>query len=161
MDSTQKEEILLDENKDSYGFEFYMTHGVETSPDHKRIAYAVDTSGGEKYTLHVKELESGKELLKTPIKVATKACCWLIFVDNAVHLLLNVGPAHSPVLLLEPCFSHVPTSHVRYKSKLSCCVMPDQPAIAQKHKFVCQSVSDAHAHIAMLAVQDIVMQWQL
>ena len=78
MDSTQEEEILLDENKDSYGFEFYMTHGVETSPDHKRIAYAVDTSGGEKYTLHVKELETGKELLKTPIKVSSRACCCLV-----------------------------------------------------------------------------------
>ena len=75
MDSTQEEEILLDENKDSEGFEFYMTHGVETSPDHTRIAYAVDTSGGEKYTLHVKELETGKELLKTPIKVSTRASC--------------------------------------------------------------------------------------
>ena len=70
MDTTAKEEVLLDENTDSKGHDFYMTHGVETSPDHKRIAYAVDTSGGEKYTLHVKELETGKELLRTPIKVA-------------------------------------------------------------------------------------------
>lgn len=69
MDTTQKEEILLNENAEAAHYDFFMVSGLELSPDHKRLAYAADTSGGEKYTLHVKDLETGEELLKKPIEV--------------------------------------------------------------------------------------------
>lgn len=69
MDTSQAEETLLDENAEAARFDFYMVGGVETSPDHKLLAYAEDTSGNEKYTLHVKDLSSDRELLKEPIKV--------------------------------------------------------------------------------------------
>lgn len=41
------------------------------SPDHSRLAYAVDTVGGEKFTLHVVDLATGKELLSPPIQART------------------------------------------------------------------------------------------
>jgi hypothetical protein len=47
-------QILLDENKEAEAHGFYMVGAFEVSPDHKRLAYAVDTEGGEKYTLYVK-----------------------------------------------------------------------------------------------------------
>ena len=43
--------------------------GFEVSPDHKLLAYAEDTVGGERYTLHVKDLATGAQLLSTPITV--------------------------------------------------------------------------------------------
>lgn len=104
MDTTAKEEVLLDENTDSKGHDFYMTHGVETSPDHKRIAYAVDTSGGEKYTLHVKELETGKELLRTPIKVVLAS---LLRFCLTVHSCL--GQDQVPLLPQNGTTSHKQT----------------------------------------------------
>ncbi len=69
MDESQPEEILLDENAEAARFDFYMVGGLEPSPNHKLLAYAEDTSGNEKYTLHVKDIESDREMLKKPIKV--------------------------------------------------------------------------------------------
>ncbi len=73
MDETQPEEILLDENSEAARFDFYMVGGLEPSPNHKLLAYAVDTSGNEKYTLHVKDINSDREMLKEPIKVTLRA----------------------------------------------------------------------------------------
>lgn len=70
MDSSQTEEVLLDENAEAARFDFYMVGGLEHSPDHKLLAYAEDTSGGEKYTLHVKDIHNNREMLKEPIKVS-------------------------------------------------------------------------------------------
>ena len=69
MDTSQAEEVLLDENAEAARFDFYMVGGLEPSPDHKLLAYAEDTSGNEKYTLHVKDIHNDKEMLKEPIKV--------------------------------------------------------------------------------------------
>ncbi|KPL00182.1 MAG: protease 2 [candidate division Zixibacteria bacterium SM23_73_3] len=55
-----EEEILLDVNQLAEGKE-YMYLGVhEVSPDHRLLAYAVDTTGSERYTLRVKDLETGE-----------------------------------------------------------------------------------------------------
>lgn len=70
-----EEEILLDENAEAAKHSFYIVGALETSPDHKLLAYAEDTTGGEKYTLHVRELATGKQLLKRPIEV----CFALLF----------------------------------------------------------------------------------
>jgi protease II len=43
---------------------------VQVSPDHSRLAYAVDTVGGEKFTLHVLDLATGQELLTPTIEVS-------------------------------------------------------------------------------------------
>jgi len=55
-ESSTAEEVLLDENarKEEGRFEFYMLSAVDESPDQKLLAWAEDTVGGEKYTLHVK-----------------------------------------------------------------------------------------------------------
>lgn len=54
------EEVLLDENREARGQPFYMTSRVLVSPDHGKLAYAVDTVGGEKFTLHVRDLATGR-----------------------------------------------------------------------------------------------------
>ena len=69
MDSSQPEEILLDENAEAARYDFYMVGGLEPSPNHKLLAYAEDTSGNEKYTLHVKDIDTDREMLRAPIKV--------------------------------------------------------------------------------------------
>lgn len=52
--ANEAEEILLDENEESKKSEFYQVRGFKVSPNHKLLAYAEDTVGGEKYTLHIK-----------------------------------------------------------------------------------------------------------
>jgi len=53
------EELLLDPNVLANGG-FFSLGAFSISPDHRRLAYSLDTSGEEVYTLFVKELSSGK-----------------------------------------------------------------------------------------------------
>ena len=63
------EEVLLDENAAARAHTFYMVGGMEVSPDQTLLAWAEDTMGGEKFSLRVKSLASGKQLLAQPIEV--------------------------------------------------------------------------------------------
>ncbi|MEO2193254.1 MAG: S9 family peptidase [bacterium] len=56
----QGEEVLLDENKEAKRFSFYMTGGCEVSPDHRMLAFGVDTTGNEMFELFVRDLQTGK-----------------------------------------------------------------------------------------------------
>ncbi|CAL8468613.1 g8153 [Coccomyxa elongata] len=76
MDESLPEEILLDENAEAEKHSFYMVGGFEVSPNQQLLAWAEDTVGGEKYTLHVKELATGKRLLKTPIPDTAGNVAW-------------------------------------------------------------------------------------
>jgi oligopeptidase B len=55
-----QEEILLDVNQLAEGKDYMYLGVYKVSPDHRLLAYAVDTAGGERYTLHVKSLETGE-----------------------------------------------------------------------------------------------------
>lgn len=54
------EEVLLDQNALAKGHAYCELGGFEVSPDHSKLAYLLDTEGGETYTLYVKDLKSGK-----------------------------------------------------------------------------------------------------
>lgn len=70
------EEILLDENAEAVGHDFYMTSAMRVSPDSSLLAYGVDTKGNEMYTLHVKDLSTGKDILSSPIHNTAGSCAW-------------------------------------------------------------------------------------
>lgn len=61
-----KEEILLDPNKLAEGKKYFRIARYRISPNHKLLAYSVDTAGSETYTVNIKNLETGK-LLKDQI----------------------------------------------------------------------------------------------
>jgi oligopeptidase B len=56
------EEILLDENALAGGHTYFNLGDFEISPDHALLAYSVDVSGGERYTLRFRDLTTGAEL---------------------------------------------------------------------------------------------------
>ncbi len=56
------EEILLDENEVAAGHEYFSLGGLAVSPDHRLMAYAVDTTGGERHRLRVRDLSTGADL---------------------------------------------------------------------------------------------------
>eukprot|EP00887_Chlorella_sp_A99_P007435 scaffold2.g7435.t1 len=68
------EEVLLDENEAAKKHEFYMVAG-------QLLAWGEDTVGGEKFTLHVKDLASGARLLARPIPDTAGDVAWAN--DNA------------------------------------------------------------------------------
>ena len=66
----QNEQILLDGNLEAEPFDYWQLGGASHSPDHKWLAYAVDTNGSEIYTLRFRNLETGEELTDTIDAVA-------------------------------------------------------------------------------------------
>ena len=71
------EEVLIDLNAINDANEFaYLSMGVyETSPDHKLLAYGLDTTGAETYTIRFKDLATG-ELLEDVIENAAGSAEW-------------------------------------------------------------------------------------
>jgi oligopeptidase B len=53
------EQVLLDSNAEAEGHDFFALGALTVSPDHQRLAYAVDTEGDERFALRVKDLRTG------------------------------------------------------------------------------------------------------
>ena len=58
-----KEEVLLDGNAMAEGHKYFRVGAFAASPNHKLLAYSVDYEGDEAYTIHVKNLTTGKMLV--------------------------------------------------------------------------------------------------
>ncbi|WP_206665908.1 S9 family peptidase [Pedococcus bigeumensis] len=54
------EQVLLDSNAEAEGHDFFALGALTVSPDHHRLAYAVDTEGDERFALRVKDLRTDK-----------------------------------------------------------------------------------------------------
>lgn len=59
------EEILLDQNMIPSESGFVSIKRVYPSPDHSKIAYSADTDGSERYTLFIKDLDTGEVVLES------------------------------------------------------------------------------------------------
>jgi oligopeptidase B len=69
------EEVLLDENEVAAGSEYFALGVFDVSPDHAWLAYAVDLSGGERYTLRFRDL-AGKVDLDEEISDVYYSSAW-------------------------------------------------------------------------------------
>ena len=58
-DESADEEVLLDLNAEAQGLDYLSLGLFEISPDQKILAYSIDTTGAESYTLYFKDLERG------------------------------------------------------------------------------------------------------
>jgi oligopeptidase B len=56
------EQVLLDGNVEAAGHEFFSIGAFSVSPDGSLLAYSVDTTGGERFQLHVRDLATGEDL---------------------------------------------------------------------------------------------------
>ena len=54
-----EEQILLDGDAEAADFDYLDFGNVDHSPDHRFLAYGVDTRGSEYYEIHIKDVESG------------------------------------------------------------------------------------------------------
>jgi len=54
--------VLLDENGCAEGHDFFALGGFELTPDQQVLAYSVDVTGGERFTLRFRDLTTGSEL---------------------------------------------------------------------------------------------------
>ena len=63
------EEIVLDINELALGYKFYDLSNLEVSPDHQYIAFTFDTTGAERFTLAVKNIQEHTFLSDTAYPV--------------------------------------------------------------------------------------------
>lgn len=82
------EEIILDENALAEGKSYFDLGFTAISPNHKLLAYSIDTVGNENYTIYIKNLESG-ELLKDKIEKASTGFEWALDNETFFYTTLN------------------------------------------------------------------------
>jgi len=70
-----QEEIMLDVQEMSKGHSFYSVVGLSVSPNNKYLSYGVDTVSRRKYTIHIKDLATGK-ILEDKILNTTGRAVW-------------------------------------------------------------------------------------
>jgi oligopeptidase B len=90
------EEILLDENELAAGSRFLRLGVFEVSPDHRLLAYSIDTSGSEVFTLRVLDLAS-RRLLADEIHNTHSAAQWAN--DNSTLFYTTLDAAKRPYRL--------------------------------------------------------------
>ena len=56
------EEVLLDGNVEAEGHEFFSLGAFSVSPDGRLLAYSIDVTGAERFTLMIKDLTTGELL---------------------------------------------------------------------------------------------------
>ena len=56
------EEVILNLNELAAAHEYFRLGAFTVSPDHRLLAYSIDLTGAEVYTVHVKDLRSGERL---------------------------------------------------------------------------------------------------
>lgn len=65
-----EEEIIFDVNKASQGYDYFKIQSVKTSPDHKKLAFIVDTNGSEINTLFIFDIKSGDMITQSHDNIA-------------------------------------------------------------------------------------------
>lgn len=69
------EEIMADVNEMAEGYSYYQVSGMSVSPDNRYLALGIDTLSRRKYTIHIKDLETG-EMLTDRIPLTTGRASW-------------------------------------------------------------------------------------
>ncbi|MEV6815702.1 S9 family peptidase [Micromonospora sp. NPDC051296] len=87
------EEILLDGNLLAEGHDFFAMGAFDVSPDGRWLAYSTDFSGDERFTLRIKDLDTG-ELLPDEIPGTFYGTAWS--ADASVLFYVTVDEAWRP-----------------------------------------------------------------
>jgi oligopeptidase B len=90
------EEILLDQNPLAAEHPYFRLGASEVSPDHRLLAYSVDTSGAEEFTLSIQDLATG-ELLDECIANTSHRVAWAN--DSRTLFYTVLDPARRPCRL--------------------------------------------------------------
>jgi oligopeptidase B len=90
------EVVLLDENALAEGHDYLAIGNLSVSPDHRWLAYSTDTSGGERYTMRFRDLETGSEAPEA-LDDTSYGVAWAN--DNATVFFVRVDEAMRPYQL--------------------------------------------------------------
>ncbi|MBH8553232.1 S9 family peptidase [Nostocaceae cyanobacterium CENA357] len=103
------EEILLDENELAAGCDFFELGVFAVSPNHQILAYSVDTSGSEQYTLYFLDLTT-HQLYPETIPDTYFSFAWAN--DNKTGFYTKINAANRPYQLLRHTLGTPPAEDV-------------------------------------------------
>lgn len=103
------EEVLLDQNPLAADHAYFRIGVSEVSPDHRLLAYSVDTSGAEEFTLYIKDLFTGR-LLAESIENTSVGVTWANDSRTLFYTLLD--HARRPCRLYRHTVGSSPTTDV-------------------------------------------------
>ena len=87
------EQVLLDENVEAQGHDFFSLGAASVSPDGNVLAYSVDVVGDERYTLRFRDLRTGKQYPDEIVGIGAGAT-WA--TDNRTVYYITVDAAWRP-----------------------------------------------------------------
>src|SRR5687767_174538 len=82
------EEILLDLNELAAGHAYFRMGAFEVSPDHRLLAYSVETTGAESFTIFLKDLATGGLLAET-IERTSPGVAWANDSSTLFYIVLD------------------------------------------------------------------------
>lgn len=90
------EEVILDQNELAEGHEYFTLGLLKISPNHQILAYSVDTTGAEQYTLYFLNLAT-KQLYSEAIANTYYSCAW--GNDNQTFFYTKIDSTNRPFQL--------------------------------------------------------------
>ncbi len=109
------EQVLLDENALAQGHDYFALGAFEVSPDHAVLAYAVDTSGAERYDLRFRDLDHGTDL-DDEILATSYGSAWA--ADSRTYFYVRPDQAVRPFQLWRHILGTDATDDVLVKEEL-------------------------------------------
>ena len=103
------EEVLLDQNQLAAHHVYFKIGVSEVSPDHRLLAYSVDISGAEEFTVYIKDLNTGR-LLAESIGNTSLGVTWANDSRTLFYTLLD--HARRPCRLYRHTIGASPTTDV-------------------------------------------------
>jgi oligopeptidase B len=87
-DPVEGEQVLIDANELAEGHDFFSMGASAVSPDGRLLAYSTDTTGDERFTLHIKDLGSG-DLLPDQVVGVGYGATWDLDGDHLFYTTLD------------------------------------------------------------------------
>ena len=82
------EELLFDGNREAEGEAYFRIGACRHSPDHRRLAYALDLNGSERYRLFVRDIASGA-VVAGPIEDARGDVVWAADGETVFYTVID------------------------------------------------------------------------
>jgi oligopeptidase B len=110
-----KEEILIDANIMSKGYEYYGIGDIEISPDNKTMAYSVDTLSRRIYTIYFMDLKSRK-IHKNKIINTSGSITWTNDNQSIFYNLKDVETLRTDKVMLHNLKSEASDKEIFYEA---------------------------------------------
>jgi oligopeptidase B len=82
-------QVLLDENREAEGQDFFSVDSFDVSPNQQLLAWSADVEGGEKYTLRIRDLDTGLETADIVTDIAWCGTAWSHDNESVFYVTAN------------------------------------------------------------------------